>query len=186
MPFFSSMHWSKGIWPFLSRNLTKALNSLILPLAGTISAAQPRGCTPVSEPPTALLRRNPRKPEVTFSADPHASRIGWRVETHSCLSRAISSGEGVFGMPNLAAVVERVNSERTKLRDRRISIMVYWLTGRLDQLFLVTLVFLYRLGRDGRSRFDGIVLLNVSCVGSDGTPSLATTDADCYGRYDKQ
>ena len=45
-------------------------------------------------------------------------------------------------------------------------------------LFLDALVLFYRFGRDGRSRFRGVVLLNVSCGSGDGSPSLATTDAD--------
>ena len=48
-------------------------------------------------------------------------------------------------------------------------------------LFLDSLIFLHSLGGDGRGRFGGVVLLNVSCGSGDGSPSLATTDADGYG-----
>ena len=47
--------------------------------------------------------------------------------------------------------------------------------------FLLALVLLYRFGGDGRGRFGGVVLLNVSGGSGDGSPSLATTDADGYG-----
>ena len=46
-------------------------------------------------------------------------------------------------------------------------------------VFLYPLIFLHRFGGDGRGRFRGVVLLNVSCGSGDGSPSLATTDADC-------
>ena len=48
------------------------------------------------------------------------------------------------------------------------------------RLFLDPLVLFYRLGRDGGRGFAlrGVVLLNVSCGSGDGSPSLATTDAD--------
>ena len=58
------------------------------------------------------------------------------------------------------------------------------LEGRAGEgffLLLLALVLLYRLGRDGRGRFGGVVLLNVSGGSGDGSPSLATTDADGYG-----
>ena len=50
----------------------------------------------------------------------------------------------------------------------------------LRLVFLHALVFLYRFGGDGRGCFAlrGVGLLNVSCGCGDGTPSLATTDAD--------
>ena len=47
-------------------------------------------------------------------------------------------------------------------------------------LFLDALVLFYRFGGDGRGAFAlrGVVLLNVSCGSGDGSPSLATTDAE--------
>ena len=41
-------------------------------------------------------------------------------------------------------------------------------------------VLLYRFGGDSRGRLRGVVLLNVSAGSGDGSPSLATTDADGY------
>ena len=45
---------------------------------------------------------------------------------------------------------------------------------------LDALILFDGLGRDGRGRFGlrGVQLLNVSCGSGDGSPSLATTDAD--------
>ena len=52
-------------------------------------------------------------------------------------------------------------------------------TGGVDLLvFLHTCVLLNRLGGDGCGRLRGVVLLNVSCGSGDGSPSLATTDAN--------
>lgn len=52
-------------------------------------------------------------------------------------------------------------------------------TGCVDLLvFLHTCVLLNRLGGDGCGRLRGVVLLNVSCGSGDGSPSLATTDAN--------
>ena len=54
-------------------------------------------------------------------------------------------------------------------------------TGGVDLLvFLHPGVLLNRLGGDGRGRFRGVVLLNVSCGSGDGSPSLATTHANSY------
>ena len=53
-------------------------------------------------------------------------------------------------------------------------------------IFLVPLVFLYSLRLDSDRGFGGVVGRCVGRRGCDGTPSLATTDADCYGKYDKQ
>ena len=55
--------------------------------------------------------------------------------------------------------------------------------GFVFLLFLDPLIFLYRLGSDGRGRLvlDRVVLLNVSCGSGDSPPCLATTDADGYG-----
>ncbi len=53
-------------------------------------------------------------------------------------------------------------------------------------LLFYTGVLLYRFGLDGRGRFRGIVLLNVSCGGGDGTPGFATTDTNSEGAKDKR
>ena len=55
--------------------------------------------------------------------------------------------------------------------------------GVFGFLLLLDLVLLYRFGRDGRGGLGlrRVVLLNVSCGSGDGSPSLATTDADGYG-----
>ena len=45
-------------------------------------------------------------------------------------------------------------------------------------IFLDPGVLFYRLRLDGGGCFRGVVLLNVSCGSGDGSPSLATTDAD--------
>ena len=45
--------------------------------------------------------------------------------------------------------------------------------------FLYALILLYRFGRDSLRDFRGVIGLNVSCGSGDGSPSLATTDADC-------
>lgn len=45
-------------------------------------------------------------------------------------------------------------------------------------VFLHTCVLLNRLGGDGCGRLRGVVLLNVSCGSGDGSPCLATTDAN--------
>ena len=60
------------------------------------------------------------------------------------------------------------------------------LEGRAGEgfLLLLALVLFYRLGGDGRGRFGGVVLLNVSCGSGDSPPCLATTDADEYGGHD--
>ena len=61
------------------------------------------------------------------------------------------------------------------------------LEGRAGEgffLLLLALVLLYRLGRDGRGRFGGVVLLNVSGGSGDSPPCLATTDADEHGGHD--
>ena len=53
-------------------------------------------------------------------------------------------------------------------------------------LFLLgALPLLYGFGRDGGRGLCRVVLLNISCGSGDGTPSLATTDAngDCAKRY---
>ena len=50
--------------------------------------------------------------------------------------------------------------------------------------FLDALVFLHSLGGDSRGRLCRVVLLYVGGGGGDGSPSLATTDADCYGCED--
>ena len=47
-------------------------------------------------------------------------------------------------------------------------------------------VLLYRLGRDSRGRFRGVVLLNVSAGSGDGSPCLATTDADGDTKQDQR
>ena len=54
-------------------------------------------------------------------------------------------------------------------------------------LFLNPLIFLYRLGSDGRGRLvlGRVVLLNVSGGSGDSPPCLATTDADGYGTKHK-
>ena len=46
-------------------------------------------------------------------------------------------------------------------------------------LFLYALVLLYRFGSDSLRDFRGVISLDVSCGSGDGSPSLATTDADC-------
>jgi hypothetical protein len=46
--------------------------------------------------------------------------------------------------------------------------------------FLHPCVLLYRLSGDGCGRFRGVVLLNVSCGSGDGSPCLATTDANSH------
>lgn len=59
--------------------------------------------------------------------------------------------------------------------------LVHSFNRRTVYLFLFyALVLFYRLGRDGGRGFAlrGIVLLNVSAGSGDGSPSLATTDAD--------
>ena len=59
------------------------------------------------------------------------------------------------------------------------------LEGRAGEglLLLLTLILLYRFGRDGCGGLGlrRVVLLNVSGGSGDGSPSLATTDADGYG-----
>ena len=45
-------------------------------------------------------------------------------------------------------------------------------------LLLNTLVLLYRFGGDRGSGFGAVVSLNAGCGSGDGSPSLATTDAD--------
>ena len=45
--------------------------------------------------------------------------------------------------------------------------------------FLHALVFFYRFGGDSLRDFRGVIRLHVSCGSGDGSPSLATTDADC-------
>ena len=47
--------------------------------------------------------------------------------------------------------------------------------------FLDAYVLFGGFGGDGRGRFGGVVLLNVRAGRGDGSPSLATTDADGYG-----
>jgi len=63
--------------------------------------------------------------------------------------------------------------------------LVRSLDRRSLPVFLDALVLFYRFGRDGRGRFRGVVLLNVSCGSGDGSPSLATTDADYEGANDE-
>ena len=50
--------------------------------------------------------------------------------------------------------------------------------------FLDAYVLFGGFGGDGRGRFGGVVLLNVSCGSGDSPPCLATTDADEYGGHD--
>ena len=49
--------------------------------------------------------------------------------------------------------------------------------GLYDLFLLDPLVLFHHFGGDGRSRFGGVALLNVSGGSGDGSPSLATTDA---------
>ena len=51
--------------------------------------------------------------------------------------------------------------------------------------FLDALILFDRFRRDGGRGLCRVVLLNISCGSGDGTPSLATTDAngDCAKRY---
>ena len=58
-------------------------------------------------------------------------------------------------------------------------------SARMLVLF-VALVLLYRFGLDGRGRFRGVVLLNVSCGSGDGTPGFATTDTNSEGAKEKR
>ena len=55
------------------------------------------------------------------------------------------------------------------------------LEGRAGEglLLLLTLILLYRFGRDGRGglRFRGVVGLHIGGGGGDSTPSLAATDS---------
>lgn len=53
-------------------------------------------------------------------------------------------------------------------------------------VFLHPCVLLNRLGGDGRGRFRGVVLPNVSCGSGDGSPCLATSgcDADSTNHHD--
>ena len=54
----------------------------------------------------------------------------------------------------------------------------YFLATRARLLLPDPLVLFHRFGGDGRGRFRRVGLLNVSCGSGDGSPSLATTDAD--------
>ena len=58
---------------------------------------------------------------------------------------------------------------------------VNWSAGieGVASFFLYALVLLYCFGSDSLRDFRGVISLDVSCGSGDGSPSLATTDADC-------
>ena len=64
--------------------------------------------------------------------------------------------------------------------------MVRSLDRRSLPVLLDALILFYRFGRDGRGRFRGVVLLNVSCGSGDGTPGFATTYTNGEGAKDKR
>ena len=68
----------------------------------------------------------------------------------------------------------------------KYGLSILYTGGYFTCLLLHAGVLLYRLGGDSRSRLRGVVLLNVSAGSGDGSPCLATTDADGDAKQDQR
>ena len=55
-----------------------------------------------------------------------------------------------------------------------------------ERLLFHARILLYRFGGDGGGRLRGVVLLNVSAGSGDGSPYLATTDANGDTKQDQR
>lgn len=77
---------------------------------GRISAAFPVLCCEYDTPPTALLRRSERHPEVTTTAFPYRHAIGSSILLHNSDRLYTTSNVGTSTHPARSATSERTNS----------------------------------------------------------------------------
>ena len=106
------------------------------------------------------------------------------------LNSPFRSSDNCLNIKLFCVLAINLKSFHCKLKYFRFGSLILWThslksRGLYDLFLLDALILFHHFGGDGRSRFGGVALLNVSGGSGDGSPSLATTDAGSKGGEDE-